>query len=165
MKTTTRKIVFSALLAALTCVLTTVTKIPTPFHGYVNMGDCVVLLCGFTLSPFYAFLAAGIGSALADLISGYAIYIPATFIIKGLVAVAAYYLYKLCRKKFKTTLSAIISAIPAEVVMVLGYFVFEAILYGAVPSLVNIPPNALQGAFGVFGGVILFKIVEKVNIK
>ena len=40
-----RKLVFTALLAALTCVATMVIQIPAPVSGYVNLGDCVVLLC------------------------------------------------------------------------------------------------------------------------
>ena len=85
MKEKTRKLVTAALLAALTCVATMVIKIPSPLHGYLNLGDGVVLLAGWVLTPGYGFLAAGLGSALADLISGYLIYAPATFLIKGLI--------------------------------------------------------------------------------
>ena len=38
--------------------------------------------------------AAGIGSMMADLFSGYAVYAPATFVIKALMALAAYLLYR-----------------------------------------------------------------------
>ena len=81
MKTKTQKIVMAAMLAALVCVATMIVKIPSPLKGYLNLGDCVVLLSGWILSPVYGFLAAGIGSALADLFSGYVTYAPATFII------------------------------------------------------------------------------------
>ena len=41
----TRKLVYAALFAALTCVMTMIVKIPVPATGgYVNLGDCVVLL-------------------------------------------------------------------------------------------------------------------------
>ena len=77
------------MLAALTCVATIVIKIPSPLNGYINLGDCIVLLSGWLLSPVYGFFAAGLGSALADLFSGYAAYAPATFLIKGLMALIA----------------------------------------------------------------------------
>ena len=64
----TRKIVMTAMFAALCCVATMIIKIPSPLKGYLNLGDCIVLLSGFMLSPLYGFLAAGIGSALADAI-------------------------------------------------------------------------------------------------
>ena len=61
-----KALVMAALLAALTCVATMIIKIPSPLKGYLNLGDCVVLLAGWTLSPAYAFLSAGLGSALYD---------------------------------------------------------------------------------------------------
>ena len=73
-----KKIVVSALLAALTCVATMIIKIPSPLKGYINLGDCIVLVSGWLLTPGWGFLAAGLGSALADLFSGYIIYAPAT---------------------------------------------------------------------------------------
>ena len=94
MKKNTKNLVFAALLAAVTCVATLVIHIPSPLNGYINLGDCFVLLSGWLLGPVYGFLAAGIGSGLADLFLGYAVYAPATFVIKGLVALAAYLLIK-----------------------------------------------------------------------
>ena len=91
-KNATQKMVIAALLAALTCVATMIIKIPSPLKGYMNLGDCVVLVAGWMLSPLYGFLAAGIGSALADLFSGYVVYAPVTFAIKGIMALAAWYI-------------------------------------------------------------------------
>ena len=160
----TKKITIAALLAALTCVATMIIKIPSPLQGYLNLGDCIVLLSGWVLSPLYGFLAAGIGSLLADVISGYALYAPATFIIKGLMAIAAYFIFKLIKDKTGNSAARIISGISAEVIMILGYFVFEGFMYGFAPSLVNIPANAVQGAAGMIIGVILVKIFEKNKI-
>ena len=86
MKSTTKKIAITALMAALTCIATIIIKIPSPLKGYLNLGDCMVLISGWILSPVYGFIAAGLGSALADIFSGYVIYAPATFVIKGLMA-------------------------------------------------------------------------------
>ena len=157
----TRKIVLAAMFAALCCVATMIIKIPSPLKGYLNLGDCIVLLSGFMLSPVYGFLAAGLGSALADIFSGYIVYAPATFIIKCVMALIAYYGFKMLEKKVGTTPSRIISAIVAEIVMVLGYFVFEGFMYGFIPSAVNIPANAVQGVAGIIIGVILAKIFDK----
>lgn len=70
MKTKTQKIVTASMLAALCCIATMIIKIPSPLKGYINLGDCMVLLAGWILSPVYGFVTAGIGSALADLLSG-----------------------------------------------------------------------------------------------
>ena len=161
---TTKKIVIAALLASLTCVATMIIKVPSPLKGYVNLGDCVVLLAGWMLSPVYGFLAAGLGSALADLFSGYVVYAPATFVIKGLMALVAFYGFKLLHNKVGNLASRIISGVVAEAVMVLGYFVFECFLYGFAPSVVNIPANSVQGVAGLILGCVLVKIFEKSKI-
>lgn len=164
MKTKTQKIVFSALLASLVCVATMIIKIPSPLKGYINLGDCVVLLSGWILSPVYGFLAAGVGSGLADIFSGYAVYAPATFIIKGLMALVAHFVFKMMDKKLPALPSRIISGTLSEIVMVGGYFLFEGFLYGFIPSAVNIPANAVQGVAGLILGVVLVRVFEKSNI-
>lgn len=151
-------------MAALTCVATMIIKIPSPLKGYINLGDCIVLLSGWLLSPIWGFLAAGLGSALADVLSGYVIYGPATFLIKGLMALVAFYGYKLLKNKCGKFASKIISGIVAEVVMIVGYFFFAGILYGFGPAVINIPANAVQGAAGIIIGIILAKVLEKAKI-
>ena len=164
MNTRTKKIVMAALMAALACVATMIIKIPSPLKGYLNLGDCIVLVSGWMLSPTYGFLAAGLGSALADVFSGYVTYAPATFVIKGLMALVAFYGFKLLHNKLGDLPSRIVSGIVAEIVMILGYFVFEGFLYGFIPSAVNIPANGVQGIAGLIIGVILMKVFEKSKI-
>jgi len=94
MNSKTKKLVIASLMAAITCIATMIIHIPSPLKGYLNLGDCVVLLSGWMLSPVYGFFAAGLGSALADVFSGYALYAPATFIIKGVMALIAFYCFK-----------------------------------------------------------------------
>ena len=84
-----RAMVMTALLAALACVATLVIRIPSPTGGYMNLGDTVVLLSAYLLGPAWGAVAAGLGSALADLFSGYTAYVPATLLIKALMAAAA----------------------------------------------------------------------------
>jgi len=160
----TKKIVMAALLAALCCVATMIIKIPSPLKGYLNLGDCIVLLSGWLLSPFYGFIAAGLGSALADIFSGYVTYAPATFVIKGLMSLAAYFGFKTLKNKIGDLPSRIISGTVAEIIMILGYFVFEGFLYGFIPSIVNIPANVMQGVAGLILGIIMIKIFEKNKI-
>ena len=164
MNTGTKKIVMAALMAALTCIATMIIKIPSPLKGYLNLGDCVVLATGWMLSPTYALLAAGFGSALADVFSGYVLYAPATFLIKGLMAIVAAYGFKTLHKKLGRLPARMISGTAAEILMVLGYFVFEGFMYGFIPSMVNIPANAVQGVAGLVVGILLMKTFEQSKI-
>ena len=122
MNSRTKKIVTAALMAALACIATMIIKIPSPLKGYINLGDCIVLASGWMFPPGYGFLAAGLGSALADVLSGYVTYAPATFVIKGLMALIAFFIFKLLHSKIGNLPSRIISGTVAEVTMILGYF-------------------------------------------
>ena len=159
-KVSIEKIALAAMFAALTCVATMLIKVPSPLKGYLNLGDCVVLLSGWMLPPSYGFLAAGLGSALADMFSGYIVYAPATFIIKGAMALAAHYIFKILYKKIGALPSQIISGSISEIVMIFGYFVFEGFMYGFAGSVINIPGNAIQGVFGIIVGIFLIKILQ-----
>ena len=164
MHSKTKRIVITALMAAMVCVATMIIKIPSPMKGYLNIGDCIVLLCGWLLAPGYGFVAAGLGSALADMFSGYLTYAPATFLIKGSMALIAFACFKLMNKRIGKLPSQIIGAVLAEIVMVLGYYVFEGFMYGFIPSAVNIPANAVQGTAGLILGIILVKTFERLKI-
>ncbi len=162
-KFSTKKIVLSALFAALVCIATMIIKIPSPLNGYVNLGDGFVLLAAWLLPPGFGFLAAGIGSALADLFSGYIIYAPITLFIKGIMALMAHLIfYKL---KAKPLIAKFISAISAEFFMLLGYFIFEGIIYGFVPSLTNIPANSVQGLAGIILAITLGGKIKSITEK
>ena len=159
-----KRIVITALMTSMVCVTTMMIKIPSPMKGYINIGDCMVLICAWMLPAGYGFVAAGLGSALADLFSGYLIYAPATFVIKGCMSLFAFLIFKAINKKVGKLSAEIVGGIVAELFMVAGYFLFEGFLYGFVPSLVNIPANLIQGAAGLVIGVVLIKIFDKLNI-
>lgn len=160
-----RKLTLSAVLAALTCVATIVVQIPVPLtNGYINMGDCIVLLAGWILGARYGFAAAGIGSMLADLLTGYVHYAIPTLIIKGLMAVAAALLIELIHNH--RFIALVVSSLAAETIMVLGYFLCSWLFLGdgISAAVTSILPNAVQGAAGIICGVLLDKLLEKTGI-
>ena len=164
MHSKTKKIVITALMTSMVCVITMLIKIPSPLKGYINIGDCAVLLCGWLLGPWYGLVAAGLGSAMADLFSGYVAYAPATFVIKGVMALVAFFCLKYMQKRVGKLPSQIIGGILAELVMIFGYFVFEGFLYGFAPSVVNIPANGVQAIASLIIGIILIKVFDRLKI-
>ena len=157
-----RKLVISALMAALTCIATMVVQIPSPMNGYVNLGDCFVLLSGWLLGPWYGGAAAGIGSMLTDLLSGYGYYAPGTFLIKGLDALVAALIF---RAMGRTSAAALFSGLVGETIMVVGYFGYAALLMGeGFGAAASIPGNVMQAAMGLFIGFLLLKMVNKTRI-
>ena len=104
------------------------------------------------------------GSALADIFSGYFTYAPATFVIKGCMALLVFVCVKFLPQKLGKFPKQIIGGICAEIWMGLGYFLFEGILYGFVASLVNIPANIIQGVAGLVVGLVLIKLLDRLKI-
>lgn len=155
----TFRTVTTSLFAALICVATMLIHIPTPgTNGYVNLGDGFILMGAFILPAGYAAAAAGIGSMLADILSGYMSYAPGTLIIKGLVGLIAALMFARIQKK--NSVRSILAAAAAELWMVLGYFLYEAVFlsYG-LGALASVPANIGQGVVGVVAAMVLTPIL------
>ena len=158
-----RTMVTAAVLAALSCVATMVVQIPSPMNGYVNLGDCFVLLSGWLLGPWWGAAAGGIGSMLADLLLGYGHYAPGTLIIKGAMALVAALIFKAFKKN---TAGALVSGVAAEVVMVAGYFGYAALLLGkGIGAAASIPGNLVQGAVGLVAGFLLLQVARRTHLE
>ena len=157
-----RLLTYAALLAAMTTVATMLIQIPTPTKGYVNLGDSIVNIAAWILGPAYGAAAAGIGSAAADIISGYTVYAPATLIIKALMAVVSFFVFKTVSAKFNSLVSRISAAVAAELVMSVGYLLFESVMYHSfATAAVGFPANLVQGALGAAVSVAVYELVLK----
>lgn len=152
MNNKTRKIVITAVMIALTYVATTLIKIQTPTMGYIHLGDCVVLLCGYLLGPWLGAFAAGTGSMFADILSPYIIYAPGTFVIKAMNAFVASLIFTFMqnrnsapKKPLYQIFTLLISGILAESLMVIGYFGYDIL----VAVVLNNGPGAMTLPAGI----------------
>ena len=158
-----RTMVMAAVLAALACVATMVVQIPSPMNGYVNLGDCFVLLSGWLLGPWWGGAAGGIGSMLADLLLGYGHYAPGTLIIKGLMALVGALIFKAFGK---SSVGALISGLVSEIIMVAGYFGYAALLLGkGIGAAASVPGNLVQGAVGLIAGCLLLQVARRTHLE
>lgn len=157
-KFTTRDLVMCGVLMALTTVMTIVVQIPVfGSSGYVNMGDSVVLFTALYLGRKHGAAVGGLGSALADIISGYAVYAPLTFITKGLEG----YICGLISQKISGTKGNILGTLAGGIIMVSGYFIGEIFMFGMKASMAAIGPNAIQATFGIISALIIYAGVKK----
>ena len=157
------RLILAALFAALNFISVLIVHIPLPGVGFINPGDAFGLTAGIILGPVYGGLAAGIGSALSDIILGYTIYVPATFVIKALSAVIAYFISNKLLKKHKTV-SLTLSAITGEAIMVVGYFFYECLIYSIGAATVSIPYNCIQGIGSAIIAIIIIISIRKTGI-
>ena len=157
-----KKLVLAALMAALTYVATSIVQIPSPMQGYVNLGDCIVLLSGWILGPWWGAAAGGIGSMLVDLLGGYGHYAPGTLIIKGCMALVAALIVKAMKE---SKASYVISAVVSEVIMVAGYFGYASLWLGkGLAAAASIPGNVVQGVFGLVAAAVVYAILERSHV-
>jgi uncharacterized membrane protein len=166
----TKNLVITALMTAMTCIATMIVKIPSPTGGYIHLGDGLVLLSGILLGPFWGSLAAGLGSMLADILSSYAIYAPATFLIKALAALAGSFIFHLLSKRIHSLkikpLFIIFAGVTGGIIVTTGYFIFEATFMGmgVATALINIPFNIVQNIFGILVSTFLYPVLTKVTV-
>ncbi|MDI3536017.1 MAG: hypothetical protein PWR12_280 [Eubacteriaceae bacterium] len=156
----TKKLTYTALLTALTFIMTSAIKIPL-LTGYIHPGDGAVLLSAYILGPFGGMIAAGIGSAAADYFGGYSAYILPTLIAKGSMA----YIFGYLIKRFPDK-NILLSMLPAIISMASVYYVSEVFMYGNISGpLINIPFSLLQGVFGCALVFILHKPLNRFRLK
>lgn len=157
----TSQLAYAAMLAALVFVATSFFKLPVSItQGYIHLGDGFILL-GAALLGNTAIIAAALGSALADLLGGYTVYILPTFLIKGAVAAIAVWIFAAQRPLW----IRIAGMLLAEAVMVLGYFLVEWLVlgYGLAAAAGAVFPNIVQGLSGVIIGTLLLPVIQRVK--
>nr|WP_027871326.1 ECF transporter S component [[Eubacterium] cellulosolvens] len=163
----------AAMFAALTFLATSVLKIPTPTLGYIHIGDAFVLLSGVLFGPLTGGLSAGLGSALADLLGGYVIWAPFTFVVKFLTAFTAALVFRFITSrtggKHSDILPMILAGFAGETVMVIGYLLTNIVIVtatggsfssaslaaAAISSVAEIPFNLVQGLTGIIIGTTI----------
>ncbi|MBR5313788.1 MAG: ECF transporter S component [Clostridia bacterium] len=168
-KLSVKKTVYTALFAAIVFVCTVVVHIHIPIPGavgYVSLGDCAVIICGLILGPIYGGLAAGIGSALADALYSHWLYVPASFVIKLLMAVCAYFVYKAICKEIDSykIIPLTVASIVSECIMIFGYLVYEATLYTFATAFLGVIPHCIQGVSSAILAILLLQIMKKTNL-
>ncbi len=153
----TNTLVMTAMMTCLVLLTTYTFKIPTPFQGYVHLGDAMIFLSVLVVGRKNGAVAAAFGSALADLLGGYVAFAPWTFVIKGLMAfvmgICIDYISKKqgkALKLFGVPIVEIVGMAIAGLVMVAGYGVADAVIAGNIMSgILSMPANCGQFIAGM----------------
>ncbi len=125
----------TAVFAAVIFVFTAYLHVPS-FNGYTHIGDGFLYLAASVLPVGYAAAAGAIGAGLAALLSGYAMWAPATLVSKALTAccVTCKAPTFLCRRNY-------LALIPSLLLCCLGYYLYESVITG----------NFIAPAAGIIG--------------
>lgn len=158
---TTKDITKIAIMAALVFVTTYLIKVPS-LNGYTHIGDSMIIISALILGKKKGALAAGLGAALCDLLSGYMQYIIPTFLIKAImVLIIGSIAEKLINK---TKFAWIIGSVIGCTFQVIGYAFVETIMYGFAGALASISGNIIQSTVGIILATVLAAVLEKSNV-
>lgn len=167
-----------AILIAVTALFTYMIRIPVaPTRGYINFGDVAIFFSAILFGPLTAFITGGIGTALADLLSGYAQWAPFTFLAHGLQGLFIGLIIKAGTKMQRrpnegapqtsqaarrpSIITLLLSFVAATISMGGIYFLTGGIMVGFAAAAAEIPGNILQNVAGVLVGTPLALAVWK----
>ncbi|MGD1815641.1 MAG: ECF transporter S component [Pleomorphochaeta sp.] len=157
-----------AVLTAVVVVFTIIVKVPTPTKGYLNLCDLAICFIAFTFSPLTAFIAGGLGTCIADIISGYPQWAPISFVVHGVEGLLVALIVKRSAQEISdgvkvSALKVILAMIVCVVIVAGGYFLLSAIFMslGFAAAAAGIPGNIAQAGIGVVAGYALSRAVVK----
>ncbi len=130
--------------------------------GYFNFGDVAVVFAALALGRTGGLLAGGLGSALADVAGGYALFAPLTFLAKGIEG------WIIGNARGRSGHLHYLFLLLGSMSMVLIYFLGEYridALGGPASALAELLPNLVQAVLGMVGGRLLFLAWDRSQAK
>jgi len=161
--TTTQQLTITAIFIALTFLATWLIKVQIPFFaakgGLVHLGNVPMFVAAMVYGRKTGAIAGAFGMALFDLMGGWILWAPFTFVIVGLMG---YTVGLICEKsKMNPVLTNIIAVGVALIIKIVGYYIAEGVIYGNwIAPAASIPGNIVQV---VTAGIIVLPIIERIK--
>lgn len=164
-KFTTKDLVETALLTALVFVATSFINIRLPISangGLVHLGTAMLVIASVVFGKEKGAIAGAVGMAIFDLSSGWALWAPFTFIIRGVMGYLLGAIAWSNNKKGHSLIINIFATVISGAWMIGGYYITEVILYGNWFSPVaSIPGDITQIIMALIIGVPMAKILKR----
>lgn len=155
-----RLMCMAGVFTALVFVVTAYLHIPTN-NGYIHVGDGIIYLAACLLPWPYAMVVGAGGALFADCLTGFAIWAPASVIIKALTA-----LFFSGKKDSIINLRNSFALLPAALLCAGGYYLYESLLYGNfIAPLAGIPASLTQSVASSIIFVVAGLSLDKMKIK
>lgn len=159
-KQSVKQMCLAATFTAIVFVLTAYLQIPS-HSGYIHIGDAFIMLSACILpTPYAVFVGAG-GAMLADCLTGYALWAPASVIIKALTALMFTH-----KKEKIINLRNLLALIPSFILCIGGYYLYEAFISGNfIAPLSGMLGSLMQSLLSGILFVVLGVAFDKMKIK
>ena len=149
----TRELVLIGLMIALVYLAGSIIRIPS-VGGFVHIGDCMVFLSVVVLGKKKGAVASSFGMLLVDVLGGYYLWAPFTFIIKGTMAYIAGYILDIMEDKANDTVRYLTAFIISGIFMVVGYFFADIIIAGFLTDKIGLIQGIAYSAKDIVGNII-----------
>ncbi|MFA5528800.1 MAG: ECF transporter S component [Peptostreptococcales bacterium] len=155
----TQKLTLGAVCVAIVFICTYIIQIKLPLPGQgglVHAGNIAMFSICLILGKWYGATAGAFGMAIFDLISGWAIWAPGTFVIRFVSGYVIGHIAHINGENGKNKLLNLIGLSLGSVIIIIGYYLYEVMLYRNwfVP-LSSIPGDITQCVLGAIVAMIL----------
>ncbi len=143
-----RNLATTAIMTALVLGLTLIQVAQTPVGGYIHLGDIAIYFASFAFGPWVGLIAGGLGTGLADVVSGYSVFAPLSLIVHGLQGLVAGWIVR----ERQTPRHFTLALLSGSAILIVGYFIGESLFFGGPGyAIFEVPWNLVQEAVGWFG--------------
>ena len=150
-------IAIMGILTALETIMTATVQIPIPATtGYFNVGEGIIYFTAVLFGSYVGAFVGGVGAAFADVLGGYAIFAPGTFIAKALEGFVVGFVFK------KLKLNKSINSNWKLFSLILGFVV------GGLMTLLadgSYPIMILGGILAVIIWILGFTVQKNISVK
>ncbi len=157
----TRDLVECALLTALVFIATKFINITLPISmkgGLIHLGTGMLFIASIVFGEKKGAISGAFGMGLFDILSGWAVWAPFTFIIRGIMGYILGKISRINENNGNNILINLLAMLVSTIWMIIGYYFSEVILYGNwIQPFTSIPGDVLQG---IIGGMIALPIIK-----
>lgn len=162
----TFNLVLTSMAIALVFVATLLLNIRLPIAangGLVHLGTAMLFIIAMLFGPKKAAIAGAVGMGLFDVVSGWQLWAPITIVARGLQGYIVGQIAWSAGRMGNSKSFNIIAAIASVPVMLVVYYIGEAIIFGSfiIPAA-SIPGNLVQNAVGLIVAIPVVIALKKV---
>ena len=153
----TKKIILTAMFISMVTVSTYIRiHIPIGTGGLIHLGTLTMFTIALKFGPRYGAISGGVGMALFDIFSEWAIWAPGTLVIRLIAGYLVGYFAMSKKGQGEDRMRNILGIVAGSGVIVVGYFIFESVFLGTgLAAIASIPGNLAQIFIGLFSIFIL----------
>ena len=161
-------LILTAMLISLVFVATFFITIKLPIAakgGIVHFGTAMLFIAAILFGPKKGAIAGAVGMALFDLISGWTLWAPFTFVARGIQGYIVGQIAWSNNRKGSSIIFNLLAMIVSIPFMLAGYYICELVLFNSwVIPLGSIPGNITQNILGICVAIPVCIVLKKIPL-